>query len=225
MNPCKNPSCLNEVPFGGYCSSECEKDEEIESLRREKKARMYYQEIVYHVCNVLDRIYGKKPGHGVVCGTLETPEDETQKVMDGLSHYVDELRSDLESLKECLRFNITCPTCFQDNSDGRVPSELHRAVTDENKDLHSQIAFAKYAENVQCEKCGVEPCMVCSKSDLPAQLLVLTEERDELKKQTLEFAHEADDGCDCEHNKADPGCPVPCVPCQARKFIEEEMRC
>jgi hypothetical protein len=54
----------------------------IDELLREKKAREYYQKIVYHVCQVLDQIDGKKPGRGIVCGTLETPSKEVQERMD-----------------------------------------------------------------------------------------------------------------------------------------------
>jgi hypothetical protein len=46
--------------------------------------------------------------------------------------------------------------------------------------------------------------------------------KDELQKLALRFAHtvEAYGGCLCEHNKADSGCPIPCVACQARTFIK-----
>lgn len=154
---------------------------DLKKLQREKDARMYYQEIVYRVCTMLDNIYGKKPGHGVVCGTLETPSDEVQKTMRALYHFVEELRSDVESFKICLAHDVKCPTCVQDMSEGRVPSSIYNEIVKWNKNLNSQLAFAKYAENVQCDECGRELCMVCSKSDLPAQLLVLTEDRDAIR--------------------------------------------
>lgn len=61
-----------------------EEREELDKLRREFNARIYYQDIVYHVCNVLDRIDGKRVGGGLVCGTLETPTQEVQERMDKL---------------------------------------------------------------------------------------------------------------------------------------------
>jgi hypothetical protein len=36
----------------------------------ETSRRIYYQNLVYHACNVIDRILG---GHRTVCGTLDTP--------------------------------------------------------------------------------------------------------------------------------------------------------
>ena len=44
----------------------------------EKNRRIYYQDIVYKVCNLLDRHYGRKPGTGLVCGTIEEPSNEVQ---------------------------------------------------------------------------------------------------------------------------------------------------
>jgi hypothetical protein len=55
-----------------------------EDLREEKEARIYYQDIVYHVCNVLDKMDGKKPGLGIVCGTSKTPARNVQERMDKL---------------------------------------------------------------------------------------------------------------------------------------------
>lgn len=37
---------------------------------REKQARTYYQDLVYHACNMLDGLLGGT----TLCGTLETPE-------------------------------------------------------------------------------------------------------------------------------------------------------
>ncbi len=54
------------------------RDAENERLRREKAARVYYQTIVYEVCNVLDGIEG---GSKIVCGTVETPTTEVQVSM------------------------------------------------------------------------------------------------------------------------------------------------
>lgn len=42
---------------------------------------------------------------------------------------------------------------------------------------------------------------------------------DEMMDKARLFAGWAADGCTCEHNSADLGCPVPCVPCQARAFL------
>lgn len=62
---------------------------EVKRLRREKDARVYYQNIVYAVCRAIDEIDGAKPGTGIVCGTLETPSDQVPRRMQAL---VDEVR-------------------------------------------------------------------------------------------------------------------------------------
>jgi len=48
------------------------------AIKAEKGRRVYYQGIVYAVCNSLDAISGKRPGHGVVCGSIEEPSNEVQ---------------------------------------------------------------------------------------------------------------------------------------------------
>ena len=48
---------------------------EAEALKAEKERRIYYQHIVYKVCNLLDAY--QQVGH-VVCGCLEEPSTETQ---------------------------------------------------------------------------------------------------------------------------------------------------
>mgnify|MGYP001617058531 CR=1 FL=1 len=47
-------------------------------LEVEKKRRIYYQDIVYAVCNLLDRLDEKKPGQGIICGTVESPSAAVQ---------------------------------------------------------------------------------------------------------------------------------------------------
>jgi hypothetical protein len=47
----------------------------------EKARRVYYQDIVYSVCNALDRIFAKRPGRGVVCGTADEPSTQVQELM------------------------------------------------------------------------------------------------------------------------------------------------
>lgn len=49
--------------------------------QREKRARLYYQKIVYAVCRALDAIdgYCVASGKGIVCGTAETPSDQVEK--------------------------------------------------------------------------------------------------------------------------------------------------
>jgi hypothetical protein len=55
----------------------------------EKKSRVYYQGLVFDVCNILDRYYGLKPGEGLVPGNARRPSTEVQ---DKLNELVSELK-------------------------------------------------------------------------------------------------------------------------------------
>lgn len=53
------------------------------ATKEEQRRRIYYQNIVYKVCNWLDRIFGKRitRGEGIVCGTVDTPSTEVEAAM------------------------------------------------------------------------------------------------------------------------------------------------
>jgi hypothetical protein len=55
-------------------------------LNVERDRRIYYQDIVYAVCNQLDRAFGKRVtrGEGTVCGSIEEPSQEVQVLMKEL---------------------------------------------------------------------------------------------------------------------------------------------
>ena len=61
-----------------------------ERLADEKSRRVYYQNIVYGVCNILDAATERFCGTGVVCGTVREPSTEVQ----------DTLRSLLQSMSQ-----------------------------------------------------------------------------------------------------------------------------
>ncbi len=58
----------------------------IEAYEDEKARRVYYQDIVYAVCNSLDRIFSNRPGKGVVCGTSTSPSQQVQQAMQVVEH-------------------------------------------------------------------------------------------------------------------------------------------
>ena len=64
-----------------------------ETMKTEKQRRIYYQNIVYHVCNALDRIDGNLPGYGIVCGTADQPSYEVEARMTALAEEVAQLRT------------------------------------------------------------------------------------------------------------------------------------
>ena len=66
-------------------------------MKTEKERRIYYQDIVYHVCYALDLIDGKKPGHGIVCGTAYEPNTDVFDRMKALVQEVHDLRDDRQT--------------------------------------------------------------------------------------------------------------------------------
>ena len=78
---------------------------EIERLQREKQARIYYQNIVYRVCTLLDAIEGRcvQHGKGIVCGTLETPEAEVEEAMERTKTKIERLKVVEGKLPKCWR--------------------------------------------------------------------------------------------------------------------------
>ncbi len=53
----------------------------VEGVRAEKERRVYYQNIVYEMCNLLDMHLGNAPGKGIVCGKSGDPSDELQQAL------------------------------------------------------------------------------------------------------------------------------------------------
>jgi hypothetical protein len=53
-----------------------------QQLKIEKTRRIYYQSIVYDVCNILDR--HRTDGKKTVCGTVGTPSTDLQQTLQAL---------------------------------------------------------------------------------------------------------------------------------------------
>ena len=66
------PVCVKQI---GFTESHV-----AELLEDEKRRRIYYQDIVYEVCNHLDCFNNRT----TVCGTAEEPSNEVQLGMSGL---------------------------------------------------------------------------------------------------------------------------------------------
>lgn len=91
--PQEHQITIREVPewinyLSGLLGS---KPPEVPDLVQEKARRIYYQDIVYDLCRQLDTLLGRKPGMGVVSGTLEAPSKEPQLALqtfqDQAKHY------------------------------------------------------------------------------------------------------------------------------------------
>ena len=71
-------------------------------LAAEKKRRIYYQDIVYSVCNVLD-IDDRHSGNVIVCGTAEEPCSDVETRIQQLTAERDSLRQQLVAAQERAR--------------------------------------------------------------------------------------------------------------------------
>lgn len=60
----------------------------------EKARRIYYQDIVYSVCNQIDKILGRKIPYRIVCGTLNSPTTEVQDAMKAIAELVAQKQPD-----------------------------------------------------------------------------------------------------------------------------------
>lgn len=50
-------------------------------VHSEKDRRVYYQDLVYEVCRLIDVANGNLPGKGIVCGTVEEPSTQLQQAV------------------------------------------------------------------------------------------------------------------------------------------------
>lgn len=68
----------------------------------EKARRVYYQDIVYDVCNSLDMAAGRSvtKGQGIVCGTKDEPHDSVQKEMKSVVAELTTLRAQVAGLEK-----------------------------------------------------------------------------------------------------------------------------
>ena len=75
--------------------------EKVAELEREKKARIYYQDLVYKTCLALDC----KLGGTTVCGTLETPDRDFE---ERLEKSIQVRTCDWKQIKHHIDFDTEC---------------------------------------------------------------------------------------------------------------------
>jgi hypothetical protein len=68
--------------------------------QKEHSRRVYYQNIVYAVCNKIDAILNRRVGHGIVCGTVESQTTQVQDAMSNISETYKVMNKEIE---ECHR--------------------------------------------------------------------------------------------------------------------------
>ncbi len=108
---------------------------ENERLRREKAARVYYQTIVYEVCNVLDALRGDGK---IVCGTVETPTSEVQVAMKRLQKQRDDLGCLCEEINHAIWPD---PDFTHDTSEAPAAIDhLHKLL---NNTINSKVKLRK----------------------------------------------------------------------------------
>jgi len=88
-----------EDALGGKAAEHYREALKAEGAAEEKERRIYYQHIVYGVCNWIDRMLGRSvsKGEGTICGTFDTP---SKGVRDGLEGVCKRQREQLDSLYE-----------------------------------------------------------------------------------------------------------------------------
>lgn len=100
------------TPLGHFCNAMIGLCTEIslgevstlrETLADEKARRAYYQDLVYAACNAIDELDGKKPGGGIVCGTVKTPSTEFQDAVNRISTELSALRRQVEEARDALK--------------------------------------------------------------------------------------------------------------------------
>lgn len=104
-----------------------------EQWEAEKKRRVYYQDIVYAVCDQIDRELGHTPGQGVVCGTLHAP---STMVQDSLKEVIHSLRVQVDNERQF--FSVNQHTIEQQQAEidrlNLELTDLHRERAAESKE-------------------------------------------------------------------------------------------
>ena len=60
-------------------------------MKTEKERRVYYQDIVYSICAILDQLDGKKPGQGISCGTADEPNTDVLKRIGAMASSIEQV--------------------------------------------------------------------------------------------------------------------------------------
>ena len=88
------------------------KEYEAVDVITEKDRRIYYQSIVYSVCNAIDELYGNHPGAGIVCGTANSPSTAVEERIKLLLRELQKLRHPAQFAKEYEAIpDVRCPHC------------------------------------------------------------------------------------------------------------------
>lgn len=122
-------SSKHMISLSTFIAARAELDALESAVADERQRRIYYQDIVYAVCNSLNAIDKKGPGYGIVCGTVNIPSTEVQERMKRLESAVADARreaveecakavEDADCLSTCDSFDHDnlCPNVFPENA-------------------------------------------------------------------------------------------------------------
>lgn len=123
----------------------------------EKARRVYYQDIVYDVCNTLDRASGRSvaKGQGVVCGTKDEPHDNVQRGVKEMAATITRLSSE----NAALRADLARVTGERD----AALAEVGRARVDTTALTHALQAWttSEGPHTKACQEGGDSRCSAC----------------------------------------------------------------
>ena len=69
-------------------------------MKTEKERRVYYQDIVYRVCDSLDAFDGNVHDSGLVCGTADDPRTQVQDRLDQILSELEQIRILVDGLRK-----------------------------------------------------------------------------------------------------------------------------
>lgn len=116
-----------------YFTMGLELDEAKEMYADEKKRRIYYQNMVYSICGILDVYHRRKPGAGVVCGTVDEPSNAVISEVNELAAKVS--LSDTSSAYEASRTNDADPKLDELRAMLNQQAETIRKLREENDEM------------------------------------------------------------------------------------------
>lgn len=114
-------------------------EEWTKKLADEKERRIYYQDVVYRVCNLIDRAAGRNAriGTGVVAGTIDNPSQDIDRTLSGLFKELSDLRrqddvqekSLAEAYEKCARADALARAAERDQC-ARIAEFFHKGQSE-----------------------------------------------------------------------------------------------
>lgn len=151
-------------------------------METDKEIRIMYQDIVYKICNIYDKIDGTKPGHGV---TIDAIAEKLDMLIHGLAHNVEHLQQRVDELESICKhchgtgsytvatgdsYLTDCRYCKQpDPSAGAGEDDMWVGAIKESRTEESEVCITCEGDKVIPISNGIEiiryeNCPTCSGS-------------------------------------------------------------